>query len=84
MRVEQEKRRQRDPWEDIIASLLKDKRVQERGISVAQALAALEIDSGRSTKADAMRAARCFKALGWRLDGRATVAGKRVKLYRPR
>lgn len=59
---EQEERRARDPWQETIGKWL----VGQVDVSVVEVLAgALEIEPGRRTRVDAMRAGVCLGALGW-------------------
>lgn len=86
-RVEQEERRQEDPWEETVAAYLADKKRQTRGVSCQELLAALQPLGARATPGDLMRVARLFQVLSWAPAGRpkAEVGGKttRVRLYRP-
>ncbi len=86
MQVEQEARRQADPWEETIGQLLRSKRAMRDGVSVSQVLAGIGIDAARATRAESMRAARSLGLLGWEVSARSsTVAkGKQVKIYRPK
>jgi predicted P-loop ATPase len=78
---EQEQRRSRDAWEDIIHRYLEEHRVQASPDSewiwaprhtpltectMSDALqCALDIQPGRWNRADQMRVADCFRAMGW-------------------
>lgn len=87
MRAEQEKRRQQDPWEELISDILRSKKAQKNGISVREILTELGVEMFRATRAESMRAARTLMALGWKV-GKTCRTGpkgnKRVRLYFPK
>ena len=82
---EQEKRRVKHPWEELIADLLgANKRYQREGVSVAQILGELGIDAARATIADSMQIANSLDKCGWALGKTSRQGAKRVKLYFPK
>ncbi len=83
MRVEQEQRRQQDPWEENIATLLKSKRFQSEGVSVRQLTSLLGVESIDAHRGTSMRVSKTLMALQWRLGSRSSVGGSRTRLYFP-
>jgi predicted P-loop ATPase len=71
--------RTEDPWLVRISSYLKDNGRDE--VTTAELLThALDIEPGRQTRGDQMRAGEVLKVLGWQAT-RRTVAGKRRRVW---
>jgi predicted P-loop ATPase len=65
---EAEKRRQKDPWEEVLANWLTTvlPKYREEGFTTIEILAGpLNIEPARMTRADSMKVAEILKLLGW-------------------
>ena len=62
---EQEERFVRDPWEERVAAWLANPEREDVGVTTADVLAALHVDTGKQGKTEAMRVAAILRRLGW-------------------
>lgn len=76
-RLEQDKRRESDPWEEVVAKFA----AARREFSAAEALAALCVPLDRQTQRDKNRLARILQPLGYRSE-QVRVGDARVRVYR--
>jgi predicted P-loop ATPase len=86
-REAQEARRERDPWEDVLADVIgttKAPNTQGKGfeyrISNVQLFGILDIPLEKQTNTNSKRLATAMKKLGWR-KGHVTIDGKQVRGY---
>lgn len=79
-RTEQEDRRQRDPWEEVIARELVREEWRLSGVTVREILTAIGLPAERATKGDSMRVARIMRGMGWYVAKRTADA----RVYRPK
>jgi putative DNA primase/helicase len=83
---EQESRYQGDPWEASVAAWLMSPGHPQRrrdGVSTADVLASLGIETGRWTRPDEMRVGAILRRLGWGFVAQASREGARIRVYRP-
>ena len=82
---EAETRRQKDPWEDIIAGwLARHPSLRTSGVTTHTLLTeAVQRNNCDLTRADEMRVAGLLRTIGWEHAGRSEVATGRQRIYRP-